>query len=234
LYIGGALKELPDDIAVDEDEKIYVAGRTLSQKIYVQSTAVDSTGPNNQNDAFLAKFDADMNLLWCTYYGGLGDEKPFTISLDPVTQEVVMGGKTSSEEAIAFNCDNDAVNYTMDCVYSSNFDGFLAKFSTSGNVMRGTYVGGFSQDYILGVTTFLQPDGQVVIFATGTAEGDGGIVKQSYQDVEQYIYSGGDKDHGDFFLLKFNGDLTERIWGTYYGTVDGQERGHEITYRQRR
>jgi hypothetical protein len=222
---------LPDDITLDEFEHVYISGRTVSQTLYFHSLPTASISQDQENDAFLAKFDANGNLLWCTYYGGLGDEKPFSIAIDPKTQEVVMGGKTSSVEGIAFNCSDPNPtddDYTMDCTYSDNFDGFLAKFTVNGQVIRSTYIGGKAQDYLLGVTCYEDANGNVSIYATGTGEGDKGIVMPSHTDVEQYLYSGGDKDHGDVIVLKFNGDLSQRIWGSYYGNATGQERGHEI------
>jgi hypothetical protein len=71
--------------------------------------------------------------------------------------------------------------------------------------------------------------GKVWIYAVGSGEGANGIVRPSYTDVEQFTYSGGDKDHGDIILLKFNSDVSTRIWGTYLGKILGQERGHEVT-----
>jgi hypothetical protein len=227
--MGGNKADLPDDIVVDDFENVYITGRTHSNKLWLHGQKIANHSLTDETDAFVAKFDQDGNIKWCTYYGGDGAEKPFAITLDPKTQEPYIGGKTGSSSGVAFNADNDTVDYTIDSTYGGAFDAFLAKFTTSGDIIRSIYVGGVEQEYILGVSCYQEPTGAVVVYASGTAESSVGIVRPSYTNVEQYVYSGGDKYHGDIMLLKFNEDLSERKWGTYYGNQFGQERSHELT-----
>jgi hypothetical protein len=148
IILGGALRELPDDIILDKAEHVYVTGRCTSETLYLNGQPVASTGPDNLNDAFLAKFDINNNLIWCTFYGGLVDEKPLAICLDPLTQEPILGGKTTSANGIAFNCTNDETDWSSDAYYGGDMDGFVAKFTTSGTIIRSTYIGASKQEYV--------------------------------------------------------------------------------------
>ncbi len=227
VYLGGPAKELPDQIAVDANGNVYVTGRTKSHELFVKGILVATNKEDVDNDVFLAKFDVNGELKWCTCYGGARDEKGFCIAIDPQTQEVFISGKTSSKGKIAFNC-TDTTDYKTDTTYGGSFDGFIAKFDTAGLIIRSTYVGGSGEDYFSAITAVKDQNGNVVVYATGTSESDTGIVVPSYTNVEQYIYSNGDSLHGDMTLVKFNQDLSQRIWGSYYGKEKGMERGHDV------
>ncbi|MBA3649491.1 MAG: SBBP repeat-containing protein [Chitinophagales bacterium] len=218
-YYGGRSLDLPDEIAVDSSGNSYITGRTKSSSKIATSNAFD-THYDNEDDIFLARYNSNGKLKWATYYGGRGDDVAYGVLVDP-NQQVVIGGKTKSDTGIA----SYAGKCTIQCKYTKkSLDGFLAKFTADkGTLKMSTYLGGPGNDEILGIACDAAGD----IYASGYTESDTGIVLGDVEDSTYGDFLDPDTLDGDIIMMKFNNALTERIWGSYYGS-SGRDRGHNV------
>ena len=107
------------------------------------SSAVEPTdvGPHTVKmyanyDAWVAKVSSAGNLVWATYLGG--DDYDYGYALAEKSGDVFVLGKTGSETI------SGASPYTWQ---GGGWDGFVAKYKSTGALSFFTYFGGSSLDY---------------------------------------------------------------------------------------
>ena len=207
-YYGGTDTENASAIAIDLNGNIFVTGITLSSSSIASSGAFQTTY-GNSSDAFVAKFNSMGVRQWGTYYGGTGTEQGFGITSD-LNGNCIIIGYTNSTSGIT------TTGAHQTSYGGGSTDAFVAKFTTSGARIWGTYYGGSSFDQGLGVAT----DTLGNILITGMTSSVAGIASSgAYQTVFGGTF--------DAFIVKLNTAGT-RTWGTYYG-VDLDDRGNCVT-----
>lgn len=200
-YYGGNGDDVATCVTTDAAGNVFIAGVTSS------TSAIASGGFQNVyagifRDAFLAKFDANGNRLWGTYYGGTGEDDGMTVTTDP-SGNSMLAGITNSTTAIASGGFLNA--------YAGGIkDAFLVKFDPAGNRLWGTYYGDAAEDRGTGLAT----DASGNIYLAGETNSTAGIAAGGYQNT----YGGS----LDAFLVKFN-PAGGRTWATYYGSSDVEE-----------
>ena len=173
------------------------------------STGLASGGFQNwyggNDDAFVVKFDASGNRLWCSYYGGDEVDQALSVKLD-ASSNVFVAGITASSISISSN------GHQMN--YGGNYDGFLVKFNSNGSRLWGTYYGGSASDdgYDLSV------DNSGNSYLAGQTFSSNNIASGGHQNVLAGAH--------DVFLVKFSPSGT-RLWGTYYGGSIGNYFGQD-------
>jgi hypothetical protein len=199
-YFGGSDNEYSQSCSSDNLGNIFICGYTYSNNSIGHNGYQNALG--GQNDAFLAKFNSDGDLIWSTYYGGENNDVGWRCSTDPYGN-VFMCGETKSVNGIASNGHQN--------VFGGDRDAFLAKFNADGIRLWATYFGGSDFDGGWDCSSDLSGN----IFLTGNSSSSQGIAYNGYQN----IYGGNE----DAFVAKFttNGPL---IWATYFGG-DGQDIG---------
>ncbi len=203
-YYGGQDAEWISSLALDSMGNIFAAGSTSSLSgISTSGSHQQSRGGSSYNmDFFMAKFSPEGSRLFCTYYGGDGNEN--NAMLEILGSDIYLAGFTKSAHAIA------TPGAHQPAIANTTFnDGFLAKFDLNGVREWATYYGGEKEDYPMGITGDL--NGNVYIF--GATESEAGIATAG---SHQSVRPGGISDH---FLVKFN-DKGIRQWGTYFGGPD--------------
>ena len=109
--LGGAGDDMASGIAIDQDDQVYVAGRTDSTNFPVTAGAVDTTPdagtcdytddnvPIRCSDAFVAKLPSNLSkLIYSTYLGGPnGNEASVRVAVDSVGHAYVTGSSGSSQ-----------------------------------------------------------------------------------------------------------------------------------------
>lgn len=114
---------------------------------------------------------------------------------------VYIVGKTNSTNGIAYKSQH------LDSL-QGKYDGFLLKYSPTGELLWATYVGGEDTD----IVTCIDTDGDGNIFIAGHGPSKNNIsTSGAYQDTcfcNMY--------HEPGFIMKFN-SLGVKLWGTYYG-----------------
>jgi len=151
----GAFDDWGQSIVVDAQGNTYVAGRFTSTSISFGSTTLknsDSTNTSNpvtgmSMDVFLAKYDANGNVLWTKSARGTDnmDEGVFSVAVDALGNAYMAGMFSSS--TLSF----DSITLTNAGVENI----FLAKYDTDGNVLWAKSAGGSFHDwgYAVAVST---------------------------------------------------------------------------------
>lgn len=183
---------------------VYFCGNTFSQNF--ATAGVHQTSNMNADDAFLAKFDIHGNRVWCTYFGGEAHDFASSVVVNS-NEEIYITGHTLSYANIATSG-----------VHMESFFGisaaFLAKFSSQGQRIWGTYYGSsFDEGY--GIALDLNEN---IVFS-GFTSSSGGIASPGAQ---QTTNAGG----VDAFLTKFNPNGM-RLWGTFFGG-QGDDKGYDV------
>lgn len=128
-YLGGNGQDQAFGIGIDHaSNDIYLTGSTNS------SSGISSGGQQNSfggiYDGFLTRYNSSGIMQWSTYYGGSAEDYGYTTFV--TNGNVYVSGYTSSSSSIA----TPGLDTNFDGVY----DGFMAKFSTSGSRIWGTYI----------------------------------------------------------------------------------------------
>lgn len=212
-YLGGFREDDVRDVAIGPNSTIYVAG-TASGSSFIGTSGTHQPTINGtvNDDAYLAKFDANGNLVYGTYYGYLWDEWGTSVAVDQTGNAYLAGWTVTSS--------NLATAGTHQQTDAGGGETFLAKFDNTGNRVWGTYFGGPARDQPFD----LDLDDQGNIYMCGETQSTSGVATVG---AHQISYGGATNYLGDAFATKFNPDGT-LAWGTYYGGND-TENGEEIS-----
>lgn len=177
---------------------IFLPGRTRSFTVIATSSAhQNSFAGGTGDDAFLVKFNTSGFRYWGTYYGGTGVEYIHSCGSDG--SNVYILGWTSSDSNIASAGSHQPAHG------GAFYDGFLAKFNSTGVRQWGTFYGGedneeFYKCEVVGDNVYI----------AGWSKSDSNIATTG---AHQVSHAGGETD---IVLAKFSSE-GERIWATYYG-----------------
>lgn len=150
-----------------------------------------STHAGGVTDAFIVKYNGSGTVQWATYFGGDGEDEGWSIATDG-GENIVFTGFTRSTN----------LPVTNSSTISGLFDAFVFKYSGSGTIQWGMYLGGSAEEYGYGIAT--DGNGNVVLTGT-TASGDFPVTNSS-------VNAG----YRDIFIAKLNaGGVLQ--WATYYG-----------------
>ncbi|MEI6899648.1 MAG: hypothetical protein WCL00_07210, partial [Bacteroidota bacterium] len=202
-YFGGTNNEVSQgfDCATDNSGNIVICGRTLSSTNIATAGSFQSVLSSSPS-AFLAKFSSSGQQLWGTYYGGDNLTEGYSCNVDK-NGNIFMVGRTSSTTVIA-------TPGAFQPILRGPEDGFVAKFTSSGSRLWGTYYGGNAgylpvNDYFFVCST----DSAGAVYCAGETVSPDFIATPG---ATQTTLSG----QIDGTLVKFTAD-GQRVWGTYYG-----------------
>ncbi|CAG0948321.1 hypothetical protein FLAV_00023 [Flavobacteriales bacterium] len=206
-YYGGGFTEYTRGIA-NNGNALFITGRTSSLN-NISTPGAHKTTYSDLSDMFLASLSLNGGLNWATYFGGNEMDLGRDILVDNAGRIVVIGS-TKSATGIA-----TVGSYKT--YLSGIMDAFIAKFTSSGNLIWATYYGGNDTDDAVSISS----DSQQNIYIVGNTASLNGI---STSTAHQFFYAGGGTDA---FLAKFskNGNL---MFGTYYGGSNN-DRGYGVT-----
>ncbi len=212
-YFGGYEDDFGYTVTCDDSDNVFIAG--LSSSAGLATPGAHQTTPSGGGflEPFLAKFNAEGQIQWSTYYGGnngsfFGNEYFTSVACDADGNVYAAGVTNSTNNIPNAIATPNAYQTTLNSGGSNNnnTDGFIVKFNRAGVRQWGTYYGGDESDYINGITCL--PDGSIAV---------GGFTSSSAHiasaNAHQVTYGDGGSDA---FVAKFKADGT-RQWGTYYG-----------------
>lgn len=207
-YFGGSEDDYGYDVSIDLKNNIYVVGLSGSTNNVATVGAHQTMFGGGSSDALLMKFNSSGKLLWSTYYGGKGsDEIAHGITCEG--SDIYITGRTTSISGIATSGSH------LSSYVSGQYDGFIAKFDSTGLRKWGTYFGSKGDD----VCSAICGGSDSSIYIVGDTDGSTGIAtKGVYQDT-----LGG---YTDAFVAKFSyaGKLQ---WCSYFGG-EWNESGYDI------
>jgi len=144
-YIGGSGTDRGSGVAIDSNGNAYVAGYTSAPDFPTQDAFQNSFG--GSFDAFVARIDTNASgaasLIFCSYFGGTGDDKAYGVAIDNGENNVYVTGQTSSNNLPLLNPAQPA--------FGGSFDAFIAKISSAGTKIYATYLGGTGDDRGTGI-----------------------------------------------------------------------------------
>jgi len=209
-YIGGSVDDMAWSICADNQSNIYIAGYTGSSDFPIGATVGNVVHQNSIGadsvDAFLIKLDPSGARLWSTFYGGGDMDYANGVVVDKATNDIIICGITNSLNNISTAGSYQTTN-------NGNGDAFVAKFSSNGTRIWGTYLGGQSGDNCSAVAC----DQYGNIFVSGSTYLYGSSLCDFPVVAGHQMIFGGTEDA---FLSKINPAGTSLIWSTFYGGIN--------------
>ncbi|MCC6583964.1 MAG: SBBP repeat-containing protein [Chitinophagales bacterium] len=170
-YYGGTAIEGVVSIITDEQDNIYITGRTESANNIASAGAHQGVIGGNI-DAYLAKFNSTGSRQWATYYGGSGDDYGLSVVKDALGR-IYMAGSTNSITSIA------SADAYQPAIGGAN-DIYMARFSNIGVRQWATYYGGTVDD----IQGRISIDQEGSIYLAGSTESLNNIATTpSFQDT---------------------------------------------------
>ncbi len=212
------------DVTTDQNRDYIICGQTYSSGLPTTVGAFQTTHAGGE-DAYILKIHPDgaiRNKVWCTYYGGEGDEDPTALIADNDNNIFIVGSVNDYgiDDTDAFpryfaggcpGCFYDDL-YTPTGEYDS--EGFLIKLDENGNQLWSTYFGGTKTTNINDVTAFGD-----YIMITGIST----IDMEDFPLVEvPDVYFDDINENATSYISMFN-KSTELVWSTFLGDNAGNE-----------
>ncbi|MCS6918075.1 MAG: SBBP repeat-containing protein [Chitinophagales bacterium] len=216
-YYGGVNKDQILSIACDNLGRLIATGYTLSSDSMATPGAFMPVY-GGKGDIFLAAFDtANGNIVWGTYYGADKDDRGHHVAVSP-TNQIYLTGTALSKSGIATPGAHQSQGANL-------IDAFLARFSSNGYPVWGTYIAGAYEER--GRDCIVDLEGNIVV--TGFTQSDTGFATPgAWQPYHVFGIDSTGYYTLDAFLQKYdsNGVL---LWGTYFGdTLSETVRGLTI------
>ncbi len=203
VFVGGTSSDKANDVAVDSENSVIITGYTKSNTTSSPPfpATIGAATLSGTQDAFIAKYSRNGNMLWITYYGGSGVESGEGIAVDNA-DNIYIAGYTTSTGGIAMG-GGQFLTYG-----GGTSDGFIAKFDGNGTQLWGTYVGGSAADTLMDIV--------IENYASVTR-----VVAVGYSNSNNRIGTAGTQQPTrsaglDAICVKYN-TSGGRVWGTYSG-----------------
>ncbi len=199
-YYGGTDEEFLEGLIADASDYIYIAGSTQSDNTnnYIATSGAFQTSNASPglNDCFLAKFDANGQRVWSTFFGSSAVDHGGDMTIDAFGNICFTGSTGGTGLATP-----GAYQFTKDPGTGINFDGFFAIFTIDGFRYYGSYFGGPATDFTYGLKYSSKGD----LYLAGFSNSTSGIsTSGSYQ---QNVSSGSQ----DAFLARFKADTSAYV-----------------------
>ncbi|MBC6481642.1 MAG: hypothetical protein GDA56_31700 [Hormoscilla sp. GM7CHS1pb] len=232
FQIGGDMGEEVRDIAIDRNGDVWVTGR-FRGSIDIDGDGEDDLTTNGYEDAYVAKFDSEGNLVRAYDFGNTGYDEANSIAIGSNGNAWVLGTFSGS-----IDIDGDGTNDLT----SSSGDNYLAKFDSEGNFVQaleiyaphtesGKSIAIDSKDNVWIKGRFfyhldIDKDGNNDLTNNGDDEYDSYFAKFDSEgdlvNVFQIGGSGDDVGHGIAI------DKDDHVWttGSFSGSIDIDEDGN--------
>ena len=196
--LGGGGTDRGSSVEVDNSGNAYIVGYTSSQDFPTESAFQNSLAGGF--DAFVAHIDTNASgvssLVFCSYLGGVADDKGYGLALD-ASNNIYVAGQTSSADFPVLN--------PAQAARGGNFDAFVTKITSSGAKAYATYIGGAGDDRATGIA----------VNAAGNAYVTGFTASTNFPTVTALqIASGGGTDA---FVTKLNAAGNTLVYSSYLG-----------------
>lgn len=202
-FYGGNLGDRFVAVTTDNGGNTYTTGFTASPNFPLFSAgAYYDNSFGAYGDIVIVKFNANMQVVWSTFYGGSdGIEQGCGIATDQ-NNNVYITGYTSTAD---FPTQNGGAFF--DNTANGQSDGFLLKFDAASNLLFATYVGGSGNDELLDIAI----DNANNVYLSGSTTSS-----DFPTQVSGISFFDNTNSMEDGALLKFSsgGAL---LWSTYFG-----------------
>lgn len=184
-------------VAVDALGSIYLVGSFINSPLTLGSTTLTNSG---SMDIFIAKYDANGNVLWAKSAGGVNYDNGLSVAVDASGNAYVAGYFKSP--TITFG----TITLTNVDNTGGSDDIFLAKYDINGNVLLAKSTGGTGDDLACSVTT--DASGNICLVGSFTSPT---LTFGSNTLTNSGLY--------DIFLAKYN-SIGNVLWAKVEGGID--------------
>jgi len=192
--------QLRGDIAVDENDFVYIASTTASKDFPIVNGFQPNYGGGN-SDAILAKLTPNLDaIVWSTFIGGSSDESGMSVVRDTSGHVFTTGGTLSSDLK---------TTHTLDSVSRGDVDAFVVELSADGATLENSVIIGtpnFDQAY------FIQKDYEENVYLLGQTKGLFPVIGNVYSNRK-----------GGLFVQKLNPSLDSILFSTVLGDTLGDD-----------
>lgn len=143
-FVGGNFDDAGRALYVDANGDIYCAGAARSN-FPVTAGAFDTVYSSGPYDGFILKMNATATtLIYCTYYGGSGNDTANGITVDDLGNAYVIGNTHST--------DFPTTAGAFDTSFNGVYDGYVLKINPTGTgLVYSTFIGGTNEDRHFGI-----------------------------------------------------------------------------------
>jgi hypothetical protein len=201
-------------VAIDSENKIYVAGDTVSPNLPTKNQFQNNLADPNSvsgGDAFIAKFDPNQSgngsFLYGSYLGGSALDEVLGIDVDAAQNVYIVGGSTSTD----LETKSPSNLPPLQSANRGTSDGFIAKVDPTnasgvGSLVYLTYFGGTDQDQVDAIA--VEPTTQRA-YIVGSSNSDSGVpLLNAFDSVV---------NAREVFVAKLNADGTALFYSTLLG-----------------
>ncbi|HVX49415.1 MAG TPA: PKD domain-containing protein, partial [Chitinophagaceae bacterium] len=143
------------EVITDNNGNIYLASCTRStdksaNNLLSTPGVFQPVFGGGAQDGMLIKTDPSLNILFSSYLGGNGDDAAFVLALNPLNNDIYVGGATNSS-------DLKKTDINLPSIVHSSFqggkaDGYVTVISNDGTTQKRTvYIGTVGDDMLYGV-----------------------------------------------------------------------------------
>jgi gliding motility-associated-like protein len=183
------------EVILDKSNNIYIASCSQSSDFPLKNSFQNYAG---LQDGIVMKFSPDLStLFFSSYMGGDDDDASFVLALNPINNDIYVGGATRSNN---FQGNKSG---TIGTSFQGNIDGFVSVLNNNGVPVRSTFLGTNAIDIVYGI----QFDAKGFPYVMGISLGAWPVKNATYRDP-------GSKQ----FISKLKPDLSDYVYSTVYGT----------------
>lgn len=200
---GGTSTDYYIDSTVDEEDNLYIHGKTRSTTL----PGIIGNGTNmGQYDIFVVKFDTHGALLWSVMFGGAGnDDSEGGIAVSQNGEKIYFTGTVPSADYPILEV-GGAYNQST---FEGGNTGFISKIDNEGTLLWSTFIGGSSYDHIRDIA--INNNDEIFIMGFSSSN-DFPVVEKS--GAYNQASSNGGINEGILLQLDSNDQLD---WSTYFG-----------------
>ena len=133
-FYGGSASDYGSEMTMDNEGKLIIVGYTSSTSNIATNGAFQTLKNGTGYDGFILKLDTAGGIIWGSYYGDIGTENLYNVTVDPSNNIYFCGGTTS------------AANMATSGSYQSSIwgsgDAFFGCFDKNGARQWCSYFGG--------------------------------------------------------------------------------------------
>lgn len=214
--IGGSSDESPNDITVDSNGNIYIAGKTWSSDFPTTPGAFDDDYSYSElgeiPDGFVLKLNSDgTDLIYSTYLGGVGSESITDIAVDKEGYAYITGLTSSIDFPVTEGC-LDSLGGRHDATIGQG--GFVCKLNVSGSSL--VYSSYFFKSDPLAITA----DSYGNAYVTGSNYFNNFTTPGAYDTTTSGT--------SDVFVCKITPEGKKFLYATFIGGNDSADIGNDI------
>ncbi len=188
------------EVILDASNNVILASCSRSTDFPLTAALQPTFGGGLQDGVILKLNPTLSSVLFSTYYGGNGDDACFVAAINPLTNNLYIGGATKSNNLLG----NTAA--TINPNFVGDIDGFVTELQPNGSsIIKTTYIGTVGIDAVYG----LKFDKYGFPYIMGTTTGNWVAVNAFYN-----------VPNSKQFIAKLQPNLSSYVYSTNFGTND--------------